>query len=305
MTFNIQRFSTHDGPGVRTVVFLKGCTLRCPWCENPESQRFTAELFYDAQTCIGCMDCARTAGPGEVEVVALVTADGTTASRPRFNRAAIRDPDRYRAVCPTGALSVIGEDREIEELVSIVGLDSVFYGDEGGVTFSGGEPYAQPHFLQDAITRLFVEGFDIAIETSLQVSWEAIAPTVPMVSLFLADLKHVDPSKYRSATGGNLSVVFENFANLKQAEANVTVRVPIVPGFNDSPAEIAEIAGYAASLSNVDELHLLPYHTLGQGKYERLGRRYPMVDIPRVANERLEEYARLVEQQGLRVSIGG
>ncbi len=296
MIFNIQRFSTHDGPGIRTVVFLKGCPLRCPWCENPESQLPGPELLYDAGLCIGCLDCKAAAREGEIAV---------SAGKPLFARNRITQVSAFRGVCPTGALSVAGEDRSIEEIVGEVEKDIPFYGKEGGATLSGGEPFAQPRFVRELVEALGEKRVDTVVETSLQAPWAAIEPTLSGVSLFLADLKHTDQERYREVTGGNLSVVEENFRRLEEAGARVTVRVPVVPGFNDDPAELQNILSFAASLSNVEEIHLLPYHTLGNGKYTLLGREVQMAGVAAMPQERLVSYVEIARGLGLQATIGG
>ena len=305
MVFDIQRFSTHDGPGIRTVVFLKGCPLRCPWCENPESQSPTPEILYDAATCIGCLDCVHAASNGEIEAhdVALPTHERVT--RPTIHRERIRAYDDLRRVCPSQSLTVVGREMSVAEIMDEVVKDLPFYGREGGVTFSGGEPLAQPSLLGGLIDAAHARSIDVAVETSLQVPWRVIEPFAHMVSLFLADLKHLDPGRYRETVGGDLSVVLENFRRLEELAAPVVVRVPVIPGFNDSPAVVEDILRFAGSLSNVTHVHLLPYHSMGKGKYELLGREYAMADVPALPPEALERYRVHAGACGLCMTIGG
>lgn len=296
MIFNVQRFSTHDGPGIRTVVFLKGCPLRCPWCENPESQSLDPELMYDAGLCIGCLDCAAVAPDGEVRI---------EAGRPRFARERISQVSLFRGACPAGALSVVGEERVVDQIVREVEKDIQFYGEEGGATLSGGEPYAQARFAADLVEALREKHVDTVVETSLQAPWSSIEPTLTGVSLFLADLKHTNPLKYHEATGGRLAVVLENFRRLEKAGARVIVRVPVVPDFNDDSQELRSILRFAASLENVEEVHLLPYHTLGNGKYALLGREVGMPGVSTMPQERLAPYIEVARSLGLQATIGG
>ncbi len=302
MIFNIQRFSTHDGPGIRTVVFFKGCPLHCPWCENPESQSIEPALMYDPGLCIGCLECAAVAGEGEV---AVGEPNETGLRRPVFHRARIGSLERFRQVCPTGALTVTGEERSVAEIVAEVEKDLPFYGEGGGATLSGGEPFMQPGLVAAVARALGERGIGTAVETSLQAPWSAIEPVLPYISLFLADVKHADPAKYREATGGNLAVVSENFRRLAGAGANVIARVPVVPGFNDSADEMAAILQFISSFSNIEEVHFLPYHTLGNGKYALLGMDLQMAAVASLPNEKMEPYVEAARNMGLVAVIGG
>ena len=311
MIFNIQRFSTHDGPGIRTVVFFKGCPLRCPWCENPESQSIEPALMYDPGLCIGCLDCVAAAeggvAVGKVAVgkVAVGEPDETGRRRPVFHRARMGSLERFRQVCPTGALTVTGEQRSVAEIVAEVEKDLPFYGEGGGATLSGGEPFMQPGLVAAVARALGERGIDTAVETSLQAPWSAIEPALPYISLFLADVKHADPAKYREATGGNLAVVRENFRRLASAGAHVIARVPVVPGFNDSAEEMDGILQFISSLANIREVHFLPYHTLGNGKYALLGMDLKMAAVASLPNDKMEPYAEAARNIGLVAVIGG
>ena len=295
MVFDIQRFSTHDGPGVRTVVFFKGCPLACPWCENPESQSRKPQLLYDARLCIGCLDCTRVA-EGEVSV---------EAGRPRFHRERIADARRYREVCPSGALTVKGEELTVEELLAEIEKDLPFYGEDGGVTISGGEPFAQVPLLLELVRALRGRSIDVAIETTLHAPWRAIERVLPFVSLILADLKSLDERKFHAFTGGRLSLVLDNLGRLEAARTPTVIRVPVIPGFNDAEREIEAIIAQATLFANVREIHFLPYHTLGKGKFALLGRDYPYPAHSPPPPAALERYAALATEAGLRASIGG
>ncbi len=295
MIFDIQRFSTHDGPGVRTVIFFKGCPLACPWCENPESQSRKPQLLYDARLCIGCLDCTQVA-VGEVSV---------EAGRPRFHRDRIADAGRYRKVCPSGALTVKGEELTAEEIVREVEKDLPFYGAKGGATISGGEPFAQAPLLLELVRALRKRSIDVAIETTLHAPWRAIERVLPFVSLFLADLKSFDERKFHAFTGGRLSLVLDNLARLEAARAPTVIRVPVIPGFNDAESEIEAIVAQAALFTNVREIHFLPYHTLGKGKFVLLGRDYPYPEVRAPSASTLSRYVDLAEAEGLQATIGG
>jgi pyruvate formate lyase activating enzyme len=297
MVFDIQRYSTHDGEGIRTTVFFKGCPLRCAWCENPEGQDFGAELLYDPAKCILCLECARLDG-GE----AISAADGSLHIR----RDRIRDPELYRDVCPARALQVVGRDWSVEEILREIQKDLPFYRrSAGGVTLAGGEPYAQPGLALDLLRGLERLGIPAAVETTLLAPWKHIEPTLRYVGTFLADLKHMDGSKFRDFTGGNLKEVLQNFRRLEAAQARVVPRVPVIPGFNDSIEEIRRIVDFAASLRNVREIHFLPFHVLGTRKYTLIGKRYGFLERVPDWGRRLQEYENLAGARGLRAAIGG
>ncbi|HUX13870.1 MAG TPA: glycyl-radical enzyme activating protein [Spirochaetia bacterium] len=305
MIFNIQRFSTHDGPGIRTIVFLKGCPLHCAWCENPESQSPDPELMYDSRFCIGCLECVNAAQNGEIVCDSTGDSEEYADVRPVVDRERVLFASALRNVCPTGALSVTGEEREIADIVGEVEKDLAFYGETGGVTISGGEPYMQPRFTLDLMRALHGRGLDIAVETSLQASWTAIEPTVPLVSVFLADVKHADVEKYRLATGGDLNVVMRNFRKLESLGVTVIARIPVVPGFNDDAQAMHAILLFVSSLSNVKEVNFLPYHTLGNGKYGLLGRESGMKRVSSPPAELVDRYLETALGLGLQASIGG
>lgn len=296
MIFDIQRFSTHDGAGIRTIVFFKGCSLRCPWCENPESQSFRNEVAYDERKCISCLECAGAARDGEI---------GVGNGRPVFHREKMENLQRFAAVCPTGALTVIGEKKSAAEIVREVEKDLLFYRKSGGgVTVSGGEPYDQPAFLLELLAALGEIGLKAAVETTLSVPWGAIEPSLPRVESFLADIKHADASRLKDVTGGDLPLIVGNLRRLEERGAAVTVRVPLIPGFNDSQAEVADIIDLAASLRNVHEIHFLPFHTLGMGKYRLLGREYGFLKESTPAKD-MSRYLDLARSRGLEARPGG
>jgi pyruvate formate lyase activating enzyme len=296
MIFNIQRFSTHDGAGIRTVIFFKGCSLHCPWCENPESQSFRAELGWDQKKCIGCLECARAARDGEMDVV-----DG----KPVFHREEIQDPGRLADACPTGALAVLGEAKSVAEILKEVQKDILFYKKSGGgVTMSGGEPFDQPVFLLELLKALRGIGVTTAVETTLSVPWSAIEPSLPFVDTFLVDFKHADAARLKEVTGADLSRIAGNLRKLEAADRPVIARVPIIPGFNDSPSSVADIVGLAALHANIRAVHFLPFHTLGVGKYHLLGKDYRFLRQAGPAGD-MSQYLTLARGKGLEASTGG
>ena len=289
MIFNIQRYSTHDGPGIRTVVFLKGCSLGCRWCQNPESRARSEDLLYDSRLCLAGCELCQQAAPA----VITRTLDGLIIHRQHVNDshiAALRD------CCPTTALTVCGEEKSVEEIMATVLRDKPFYDRSGGgITLSGGEPFMNPTLAQALFEASHQAGIHTAVETCLHVPWKYIEPALPFVDLFLADLKHVDEAVFRQWTDGSARRVLDNLQRLAQAGKNMIIRVPLIQGFNASEAGITAITDFAADRLQVSEIHFLPYHTLGMNKYQLLSQPYTAPDKPLDAPELLafaQDYAR-------------
>ncbi|GKP73858.1 glycyl-radical enzyme activating protein [Klebsiella quasipneumoniae] len=289
MIFNIQRYSTHDGPGIRTVVFLKGCSLGCRWCQNPESRARSEDLLYDPRLCLAGCELCQQAAPA----VITRTLDGLIIHRQNVNDshiAALRD------CCPTTALTVCGEEKSVEEIMATVLRDKPFYDRSGGgITLSGGEPFMNPTLAQALFEASHQAGIHTAVETCLHVPWKYIEPALPFVDLFLADLKHVDEAVFRQWTDGSARRVLDNLQRLAQAGKNMIIRVPLIQGFNASEADITAITDFAADRLRVSEIHFLPYHTLGMNKYQLLSQPYTAPDKPLDAPELLafaQDYAR-------------
>ncbi|MGU5918170.1 glycyl-radical enzyme activating protein [Klebsiella quasipneumoniae] len=289
MIFNIQRYSTHDGPGIRTVVFLKGCSLGCRWCQNPESRARSEDLLYDPRLCLAGCELCQQAAPA----VITRTLDGLIIHRQHVNDshiAALRD------CCPTTALTVCGEEKSVEEIMATVLRDKPFYDRSGGgITLSGGEPFMNPDLARALFEASHQAGIHTAVETCLHVPWKYIEPALPFVDLFLADLKHVDEAVFRQWTDGSARRVLDNLQRLAQAGQNMIIRVPLIQGFNASEADITAITDFAADRLRVSEIHFLPYHTLGMNKYQLLSQPYTAPDKPLDAPELLafaQDYAR-------------
>lgn len=288
MIFNIQRYSTHDGPGIRTVVFLKGCSLGCRWCQNPESRARSEDLLYDSRLCLAGCDLCQQAAP---EVITR-TLDGLIIDRQNVNDKHIT---ALRDCCPTTALTVCGEEKNVEAIMATVLRDKPFYDRSGGITLSGGEPFMNPTLAQALFEASHQAGIHTAVETCLHVPWKYIEPALPFVDLFLADLKHVDEAVFQQWTDGSARRVLDNLQRLAQAGKKMIIRVPLIQGFNASEADIAAITDFAADRLQVSEIHFLPYHTLGMNKYQLLSQPYTAPDKPLDAPELLafaQDYAR-------------
>ena len=249
--FDIQRFSIHDGPGIRTAVFFKGCPLRCAWCHNPESQSPRPQLLFYAHKCTGCGKCAE------------ICADTHTPACTGCGRCA--------AVCRSGAREISGREISAEEVLKTVLRDKAFYRTSGGgVTFSGGEPLAQPEFLLEIIPRLKAKGVHLAIETSGYASQEVYASVISRMDFVYQDVKHHDSIQFRRWTGGDLAVVLANIAWLRQSGVAHVFRVPLIPGVNDSATDRAAFS----SIVGDAPVEYLPYNPAAGAKYPMLGRTF-------------------------------
>ncbi len=303
MIFDIQRFSTHDGPGIRTIVFFKGCSLACAWCENPESQSFAPEILYKPSACVGCGACMAAAYGGAMEP----SSEGDGSHPPLVRRDRVV-PAELASACPSLALRVAGREASAESIIEEALRDEAFFRKSGGgVTLSGGEPLAQGGLAMQVARGLLVRGVDLAIETCLAAPRATLEAFLGLPILWLVDLKHVEGGAFRSGTGGELAPILANLELLAASAARIVLRVPVIPGFNADPASVRAILGYAASLpgSAGRGLDLLPYHDLAAGKYQALGRSYPYPLGAAVDGPTLAELAAFGSSLGLKVSIGG
>jgi pyruvate formate lyase activating enzyme len=296
MIFNIQRYSIHDGDGVRTLIFYKGCPLRCQWCSNPESQSFKPSILYDSKRCKNFGDCA------------LRAPDAIIQSPDRgiqIQRELVSDPESLRDVCASRALTVSGKDFSVEELLTEVQKDLPFYRDGGGVTLSGGEPLAQGKDLVLLLQGLRKKRIGTNVETSLHVKWGLIERTIGLIRTYLVDLKHTDPVKFKAYTDGNASLVMENLEKLAYFGTHVVVRIPVIPGFNHGEAEIKHIVNFVSTIKGIREIHFLPYHTFGVEKYKMLGMEYLFNPEKQVREEEVLNYMKYAESKGFTTKIGG
>ena len=297
--FNIQRFSTRDGDGIRSILFLKGCTLSCSWCQNPESMSNKSTLLFDQKLCLsGCQQCT--------QVCANITKKNHIVT---VDRQAMKSSDiePLRLICPTRALTVCGEEADEEELFNQLIKDKHFYDQsQGGVTFSGGEPLTQPEQVTNLARRLQEYGVSCAVESCLHVPWKYIEPVVPFIDTWLVDLKHTDETRFKAWTKGSLSLIKTNLTRLDTVAHRMIVRVPVVPGFNDTLPELQAIIDFTANLKHCQELHLLPYHTLGIGKYHLMGLDYQCSPKPLNKPELLKDAQQYAQQiSNINVLIGG
>jgi glycyl-radical enzyme activating protein/glucokinase-like ROK family protein len=288
--FDVQRFSLHDGPGVRTNVFLKGCPLRCPWCANPESQHLQPDLMLSAAQCITC---------GLFSEPCTATWEKHLTAR----------PEQYSGrvdICPTCALRWSGERRTAGQIMADVLRDVPFYEGGGGLTLTGGEPTFQPR-LAEALLRLAkAHGLTTAIETSGHTRWKVLERLLPHLDTILFDVKHLDSAAHQAVIGVDNVLILSNLRRLAALGAPVTVRVPLIPGFNATEAYLDSLAQFIIELDGLDKsVCLLPYHTFGRAKYKALHREYPWEGHARLTEAEVEHFAQRAASHGLRVSVGG
>jgi pyruvate formate lyase activating enzyme len=270
--FDVQRFSLHDGPGIRTVVFLKGCPLRCAWCANPESQRAGPEIAWFERLCAGCGHCAEACARGAIQM---------DEGRPRTDRRPCAACGECAAACSRGARRLMGRETTVDEVMDEVRRDAPFFRRSGGgVTFSGGEPFSQSEFLLECLRRCRRWGYHTAVETCGQARWEDLAAAAEVTDLFLYDLKQLDSGRHEQLTGLGNELILENLERLLEAGADVVVRVPVVPGANDDRESRQALAAFVADHPLVRRVDLLPAHALAAHKYAALDLAPPSLASP-------------------------
>ena len=256
----IQRFSLHDGPGIRSTVFFKGCNMRCAWCHNPETLRVEPEVLYYRSKCVGCGACAQVCPSHRVEGGKMV-----------YDRAACADHGACAQVCFSGALEMCGKEYTVQDVLHEVMQDVDYYAQSGGgVTLSGGEVLLQPQFAAELLSALHKEGVQTAIESNLNVDFSTLEALLPDLDLVMCDLKLWDEDAHRRWTGAGNARIRENIARLSRSGKPFIVRTPVIPGVNDSEAEIAAIAGFVGQLPGLAYYELLNFNPLGGSKYQAL-----------------------------------
>ena len=304
LIFDIQSFSTHDGPGIRTNVFFKGCPLQCLWCSNPEGQRALPELFYTKMKCVGCMCCAsvcphdavtQITRPEEVEKYGPVRHDRAKCDHCRTH-------DCVRA-CFQDALSVTGTWMTVDDVMKKIHRDAPVYRGKGGITVSGGDPLVYCDFVAELLKQCQDEGINTVLESELGSPTRNLERVAPFIDLFLADLKIVDEQKHIEATGLSNKLIMENLKFLSQTcPQKVCLRVPIIPGFSDSDENI-EVIGTFCKASRFPRVHILPYHKLGSTKHERLGSAYLMPEIREPDSRHMSRIADIIRSHGVECII--
>lgn len=293
---SIQRYSVNDGYGIRTIVFLTGCTMRCAWCQNPETISRKPSLMFIASNCAGCGACRMVCGEG-----AAAGPDGSFG----VDRSRCISCFNCAGECYFNARKPSGSEWDMEDVFCEVMKDEAFFKNSGGgLTLSGGEPLMQPQFCRELLQRVQEQGVHTAVETAGNVPYGAFIQVVPFTDLFLYDIKLMDEQKHIEWTGVSNRQILGNLKRLARTRAEVIVRVPLIAGVNDG-GEFDAIADYAAGLETVKELHILPYHSLGADKYSQLNLPYRMVGQAEENQSEILRCQTYAQSLGLRVSVGG
>jgi len=293
--FDIQRFSVHDGPGIRTIVFLKGCPLRCAWCCNPESQRLNPVLMYQQDKCIRCGICVKSCSLGAIDL----------ETSPIVNRELCSNCGNCTENCPTSALTLKGKKMTVLEIVEELKKDGITYRRSGGgITLSGGEVLVQSGFTVELLKACRAMGWHTAIETTGFASAKTIEKVIPNVDLVLLDIKAMNDKLHQQYTGVSNEVILRNAKRISEL-TEVAVRVPVVPEVNAFVDEVRDLCEFVKTLKDVKTIHLLPYHSYGENKYEIMGQDYLFKNMNALSQTVLKSLEQVVVEAGFNCVRGG
>ena len=299
MITDIQKFSLHDGPGIRTTVFLKGCNMRCSWCHNPETWRPGPELMFTASRCIGCGACYQACQTGALRRVGTVR---------HFEPGLCTNCGACAEVCAPAALSITGRKMTVSDIMHSILLDKAYYTESGGgVTVSGGEPLMQSDFVAALLSSCRNAHLDTAIESNYSLPWETVEKVLPWLDHLYCDIKLMDDSTHVQHTGISNAGIFENLARTADARPSlpITVRTPLIPGITDTDENIRSIAAWLAAHVPGATYELLNYNPLAESKFQQLSRTYLPGSLKRLSRERMHDLRRLAESQGIHSICGG
>jgi pyruvate formate lyase activating enzyme len=295
--FDIKKYAIHDGPGIRTTVFFKGCPLACQWCHNPEGMTVDIQRIYRKERCIGCGECIEQCPRKAIRL----TAEGVVA-----------DPSKCDLCqscanhCPSEAVEFVGRSVTVAEVVRQIEKDIAFYDESrGGVTFSGGEPLMQPEFLLELLDACGELNLHRTVDTSGYADMPVLLKVARKTDLFLYDLKSMDAEKHRAYTGVSNEKILANLMRLAQNGARVQVRLPVIPGINSDAQNIDQTADFIHSLGSIERISLLPFHNSATGKYSRLGMPWILPPLEPLSAELLQSIVARFKNSGLKVRIGG
>lgn len=294
---NIQHFNVHDGPGIRTIVFFQGCPLKCKWCQNPEAISMTRRIMYNQELCIGCGACVESC-PNQ--------AIAWKAGRLFTDQDKCKLCGKCVENCYTLARTMSSKNMTLDEVYKEVMKDETSYRkSEGGVTVSGGEPLLRIDFIEALFQKMKDAGINTAIETAGYVPWERIERIASLTDTFLFDLKMVDLEKSLYWTGVDNGRIKHNIRRVCEIHDNVVIRIPLIPGVNDSDEEFGRMMEFVSSLRHINSVHILPFHNFGANKYSLLGDRYEMESVSVENETRVQACLRIAGKQGIKVNLGG
>ena len=293
---SIQHFSLGDGTGIRSTVFMQGCNLHCSWCHNPETIPQKPVLLYNPHLCIGCGQCAKACPEN---------AHGFHGSKHVFNQALCTTAGECARACPSGSLKISGKYMEAQEVLAIILEDKDFYtASGGGITISGGEPLLQPEFVSVIAKECAKNNIHVIVDTAASLGFASFQKVMPYVGTFYVDIKSGSREAYRDEIGGSLCVVLDNMARLIKEGCDLVARIPLIPGFNDDKEQGYEIARLLKD-ARVTQVHILPFHRMGSGKYAATGREYLWGDTLPPPKKAVEEYMQIFIDQGFICEMGG
>ena len=295
--FDIQRASLHDGPGIRTAVFLKGCPLHCIWCHNPESQSTQKEISFRPESCAVCGECVKTC-----QHAAHLIVEGIHL----YDRSLCEACGDCVDTCLYEALRLAGQEQTVEGVMSIVLRDQPFYDQSGGgITISGGEPLLQPEFTLELLKAARAEGIHTCLDTCGWASQRAFEQVLPFVNLFLFDYKATDPETHRKLTGVSIDLILSNLDFLVKQGASIRLRCPLVPGINDSFDHLAGIAALQLRYPGLEGVDLMAYHNVGNAKYERFGLENTLPDLSTTEDAAKQAWLKTLHNLGCEIAVLG
>ena len=297
LVLGITRMTIHNGPGIRTLILFKGCPLRCLWCSTPESQKAEPEIAIYPSKCIRCGQCVPTCPMNAIHLV------NETIS---ITRSLCYSCGKCTQVCYSEAIRLLGQAMTVEELLSEARKDMIFYKHSGGgVTISGGEPLLDPDFTINLLQAFKEEAISVGVDTCGHVPWASIEQILPYIDFFLWDIKHMNPETHMKLTGVSNELILNNARSVSKKNVPLYIRVPVIPGYNDSEENIRTTCEFARGLYSVVEVDFQPLHHLGKARYDSLNRLYPIANIPLIPDSVLQNMKRLAESYGLKSSIVG
>ncbi len=298
LIYDIQKFAIHDGPGIRTLVFMKGCPLKCLWCSTPQTQKSSPDLLYIEVHCNFCHSCVDACPKEAIKI--------SEEGKIKIDRNLCNTCGECVEICQNEALKIAGDERTVEVLYQEIVKDSPFFRrSDGGVTIGGGEPTMQPEFVSTLLIEFKKTFIHTALETCGYAKWENLEMILEHIDFLYFDIKHMDPLEHKKITGVSNELILENVKKASKMRP-IIIRIPLIPGLNDSEENLLNTAKFAAKLGkNLLRIEILPYHKFGTGTYKQLGREYKLEDIEPPSEEYMNKLKKIIESCGVKVQIGG